>query len=113
MKRARSIRVEWAEAAVGDLEESALFVAADNPAAAVTLGDRIIARVATLAEQPLQGRMVPELLRLGIRRYRELIVAPYRIVYRAEAKRVLVLVVVHGARDIEPLLHRRLVRTGA
>lgn len=106
----RPLRIVWAEVAVADLEEAALFIAGSDPRAAGALGERILNRVESLADQPLQGRMVPELLRLGLRQFRELIVAPYRVVYRVEDKRVLILVVVHGARDVEPLLHRRLVR---
>lgn len=94
-----------------DLEDAVQFVAADRPDAATALAEPIIARTESLERHPRQGRIVPELLRLGIRRYRELLVAPYRIVYRSDAGRSLILVVLHGARDAEPLLHRRLMRT--
>ena len=107
----RRVRVDWAESAVADLEEATLFIALDDAGAAAALGERILARTASLSDHPLQGRLVPELLRLGIRQYRELVVGSYRIVYRLQQDRAWVLVVVHGARDVENLLHRRLVRT--
>jgi plasmid stabilization system protein ParE len=53
--------------------------------------------VLLLREQPLLGRAVPE---LQPRPYRELIVPPYRIVYEVEPRRVLVLRVWHGRREL-------------
>ena len=42
--------------------------------------------------------------------YRELIVRPWRIIYRVSTKRVLVLAVLDGRRDLEGLLLSRLLR---
>jgi plasmid stabilization system protein ParE len=43
------------------------------------------------------GRVVPEFEQQG---YRELIVAPYRIVYEVRQRRVIVLRVWHGRREL-------------
>ncbi|HVT58714.1 MAG TPA: type II toxin-antitoxin system RelE/ParE family toxin [Thermoanaerobaculia bacterium] len=42
------------------------------------------------------GRMVPE----GDGRHRELILRPYRIIYRVEGQKILIVTVVHGSRDL-------------
>jgi hypothetical protein len=51
-----------------------------------------------LAEFPDRGRAVPEPRRPDIR---ALIVAPYRVMYRRGAKRVVVLTVCHGRRQFD------------
>ena len=66
------------------------FIAQDAPAAATRVIRRIRADVRLLAQHPQQGRIVPEYDDPAIR---EIIVAPYRVVYRYTAERDLVQVV--------------------
>jgi plasmid stabilization system protein ParE len=54
---------------------------------------------------------VPELSRFGMRSWRELVVRPYRILYRVSGGTVTVLVVFDARRDLEDLLLERLLRT--
>jgi len=53
---------------------------------------------------------VPELAAVGVHTYRELVVSPWRLVYRISAKTVYVLAVLDGRRNIEDVLLDRLVR---
>jgi toxin ParE1/3/4 len=62
-----------------------------------------------LKTHPDRGRHPPELADLGILEYRELISAPYRLVYRAEGNDVYVIVIADGRRDMQSLLSRRLL----
>ena len=55
--------------------------------------------------------MVPELAHFGMRTWRELVVRPYRLVYRIEGDTVTVLAVIDGRRDLEDVLLERLLRT--
>lgn len=73
------------------------YVARDDPAAAKRLAGRIRKRVLLLREQPLTGRVVPELEHRG---FREVMVNPYRIVYEVEQRRVVILRVWHGRRKL-------------
>jgi len=57
-----------------------------------------------------RGRVVPELGRLHVREYRELIVAPYRLVYRVTPREVAVLVALDARRNLEDVLLDRLIR---
>jgi toxin ParE1/3/4 len=109
MARRRS-RVEWAEAAVRDLEDLAAFLAVDSPDEAERLLGRIEQRASTLESSPRRGRVVPELAGFGLRNWRELVVRPYRLVYRIEGDIVTVLAVFDGRRDLEDLLLERLLR---
>nr|MBC8362588.1 type II toxin-antitoxin system RelE/ParE family toxin [Candidatus Desulfatibia profunda] len=63
----------------------------------------------TLSEFPERGVYPKELLKLGIREYREIFFKPYRIIYRVMDKNVYVLLIVDGRRDMQSLLQRRLL----
>ena len=107
----RRFRVRWAEVAVRDLEELVGFVALDSEVDAERILSRLEARAATLEASPERGRFVPELARFAMRTWRELVVGPYRLVYRIEGDTVNVLAVLDGRRDLEDLLLERLVRS--
>lgn len=89
--------IGWAESALEDLKELVRYIAADDPVAADRFGRAIIKRVEALSSFPLTGRIVPE---VGDDRLREVILAPYRIVYEVDEGllRVVVVRVWHGAR---------------
>lgn len=90
-------RIAWTEAAWGDLEQAADYIARDSPTYAASLVRQLRDRARSLEEMPERGRVVPE---LGDRRVRELIAGSYRLIYEMGADEVVVLAVVHGARDL-------------
>jgi addiction module RelE/StbE family toxin len=106
----RSFRVQWAEAAVRDLEELISYIAADSSLNAERILDKLEKRAQTLESTPVRGRVVPELAHFGIRNWRELIVKPYRIIYRIDEDTVNVLAMLDGRRDLQDLLLERLIR---
>jgi len=106
----RSFRAQWAEAAARDLEELISYVAADSPLNAERILDKLEERARTLEATPARGRVLPELAHFGIRNWRELIVKPYRIIYRIDEDTVNVLAVLDGRRDLQDLLLERLIR---
>ena len=106
----RKCRVLWTEAATHDLVEIVSFVAWKAPANARRLLLRLRSRADSLERSPQRGRVVPELATVGTRAWRELIVKPYRIVYRISRDIVLVGAVIDGRRDLDDLLLERLTR---
>jgi plasmid stabilization system protein ParE len=64
---------------------------------------RIKQKASSLYTFPERGRIVPELRDQGILQYRELVISPWRILYRISEKRVLVLSVLDSRRNIEAL----------
>jgi len=102
--------VVWADVAIRDLDDIVDFVALEAPMAAQRLFDRITKRSISLETLPARGRIVPELGRLDIQAYRELIIPPHRLMYRVESKRVVVVAVVDARRDLEEILMARLLR---
>jgi len=53
---------------------------------------------------------VPELLHTGISQYRELISAPWRIVYKVASNQVFIIAVLDSRRDLQTVLLGRLAR---
>ena len=92
-----------------DLEAIVDFIAEDSIENALDVLDRLEERAESLEVAAERGRVVPELRAVDVHQYRELIERPWRIVYRIEADRVLVLAVLDGRRDLRSLLLKRLV----
>ena len=68
-----------------DLEQIAAFLALDSQQGSERVLRWIEDRAATLESIPARGRVVPELARFQMRTWRELVVRPYRLVYRTHA----------------------------
>lgn len=67
--------------AVSDLEAIVRHVALSNPEAARKLDQRLLEKAENLSSLPLRGQKVPEFDSPDIR---QIILSPYRIVYRVE-----------------------------
>jgi len=92
------VKVVWSPLADGQVDEAIAYIAAEDPAAALAWLERLLERVMSLAAFPDSGRMVPELQREEVR---EIIVGPYRVMYRRSADVVEIAAVRHAARDFD------------
>lgn len=101
-------KVLRSEAAVDDLLGivDSLFTDAGIDVALDT-EQRLDAAIESLDEFSNRGRVVPELRIRGITTYREIIVVPYRIIYRVEPGAVWIVAVLDHRRDLDALLHER------
>ncbi len=91
------MRVEWSDVARDDLEELVAYISRDSAFYAQLFGEKIVLATRRLREFPESGRMIPEAEDATLR---EVIVQGYRVMYRVEADRVLILAVMHGRRDL-------------
>ncbi|HJQ18497.1 MAG TPA: type II toxin-antitoxin system RelE/ParE family toxin [Allosphingosinicella sp.] len=66
-------------------------------------------KIDTVERLPLRGDIPKELDTLGIREFRQVLLRPYRLMYRVAASKVFVLVIADGRRDMQALLERRLL----
>jgi plasmid stabilization system protein ParE len=85
------------------------YIAADSPSNAFEIFKEIKQKATSLYTFPDRGRIVPELKDQGISLYRELIVPPWRIIYRMSEKNVYVLSVLDSRRNVEDILLKRLI----
>jgi plasmid stabilization system protein ParE len=92
----------WSPAARNDLHDIVVFIARDNTNRAMSFGYELISVTDRLQECPELGRIVPEYRNNYIR---EMILRPYRIVYRVDHDHALCEIarVWHSARGIPEL----------
>ena len=93
------MKVAWTEHAYEQLDEAMAFIARDRPDTAMEWLDRILETGESLCELPERGRVVPEVSRNEVR---ELIISPYRLVYRVDENSVTITMVLHERRDLSP-----------
>ncbi|MDZ4165501.1 MAG: type II toxin-antitoxin system RelE/ParE family toxin [Smithellaceae bacterium] len=92
------MKIEWTEPALLDLESIRDYIRKDSEYYASHFIGRIIESVERLEYFPEMGRKVPEAGEdEGVR---ELLFQNYRIMYRSEPQRILILTIIHAARDI-------------
>lgn len=93
-----------------DLEAIHDYIAeAESPARAAQVLRRLRRAAERLAEFPERGGYPGELLALGIRDYRQLVLEPYRMIYRIIGRQVFIIVIADSRRDMQALLARRLL----
>ena len=93
-----------------DLDEIVAYIAdRDSAARAVTVANNIERRIQALAILPRRGAYPRELLEYDIRDFREAHFGPYRIIYRVVERRVVIVLIADGRRDMRALLARRLL----
>ncbi len=96
--------------AARDLEELYDYISLhDAPDNAEYVLEQLEKAFTSLSDSPERGAYPKELLALGIREFREIFFKPYRIIYRIINKKVFVLLIVDGRRDMQTLLQRRLL----
>lgn len=93
------MKVVWTELAEYRASEAVDYIATDRPAGAAEWLEELLGRVARLDRLAKRGRVVPE---IGLLTYREIFHAPYRVLYRVDGARVVVLTVRHWRRARDP-----------
>jgi len=104
-------RVLWTQVAEKDLGEIIAFIAGDNPQNALHVLEKIRDKTAALSISPDRGRVVPELHSSGIFIYRELIISPWRVLYRIAESNVYITAVLDSRPNVEDILLHRLIQS--
>lgn len=89
-------QVRWTPQASDDLEAICRFLARDSERLAGLTAARILRAIQLLEATPYAGRAVPERERDDLR---ELVVTPYRVVYRIRAETCVIVCVLHGKQE--------------
>jgi plasmid stabilization system protein ParE len=105
----QDFKVVWAGSALQDLESIIAYIAEDSPANARKILSKIKKTVSDLYHSPHRGRFVPELQSQGILLYREVVIAPWRVMYRVSENTVLILSVFDSRQNIEDILLKKLL----
>ena len=97
-------QVIWTEPALNNLDAIADYIAVENPLAAAALVQRVFGHIEQLEAHPESGPRVPELKRS---RYRQIVEAPCRVLYRFDGAKAFILHVMRS----EQLLRKGLLET--
>ena len=101
--------VIWASVAEKDLKIIVEYIAEKSSQNALQILTKIRQKASDLYTLPERGRIVPELQDQGILLYRELIIAPWRLIYRISGQEIFVLSVIDSRRNVEDILLKRFI----
>jgi toxin ParE1/3/4 len=97
------LEVKWSPEAAEDIEAIAKYIARDSEYYARAVVTEILSASGGAGEFPLIGRIVPE---IGDEHIRERFIYSYRLVYRIESTKILIVAVIHGKRLLENIAER-------
>lgn len=101
-------RVEWTDEAEGDaLHIVSHFDSRINATRMITKFER---KAISLEAFPMLGRIVPELERIGVVKFREVFLGPWRMQYEIRGHIVFIVAIFDGRRDLAAVLFERFVR---
>ena len=103
-------KVIWTPVAQKDLEATITYLSKDSPKTALKILQTIRSKAATLYHFPKRGRRVPELGHVPELSFREIIISPWRLIYRIKQTQVEILAFFDGRRDLSEILFERLSR---
>lgn len=90
--------------AENDLKEIITYFYEINPEYAKELYNRIKTKILELKIFPTRGKIVPELEKQGIIKYRQILEGNYRIIYSIKSNNVNILVIIDSRRNLEEVL---------
>ncbi len=88
-------RIIWTEPALVDLDQIADYISLDKPTAARQFVQRVFDRIEQLSIHPNSGSVPPDLKGT---QYRQLVIPPVRVFYRAQNDVVYIVYVMRGER---------------
>lgn len=103
----RRRRVTWTETALRGLDSSITFVAQESIDNALHLLERVLAAADSLEILSERGSPVPE---YGEPEIRQLLVDPFRLLYRVSESEIFILGVLHQRQDVERWRNRDAAR---
>ena len=81
----------WTNVAENDLINIIEYISVDSPQNALEILEKIRQKASSLYTLPERGRIVPELQGQGIFQYRELVIPPWRLMYRIAEREIFVI----------------------
>ncbi len=104
----KSFEVIWTNTAENDLLGIIEYIVQDSIRNALKVLEKIKEQVSELYFSPKRCRIVPELANHGIDQYRDMVIPPWRVIYRISESTVYILSVLDSRQNIEDILLKRL-----
>ena len=108
MKNEKIEEIIISEFAEDDLDEIAAYYFSRSPDYVGRIISEFEENVESLQKHHKSGRIVPELERQGITKYRELIQEYYRIIYEISGNKIIVHTIIDGRRNFEEIIISKL-----
>ncbi|GEM_PF-62029 len=102
--------VYWTHTAQRDVENIITYIHHESPRKAREIFALIQTQAQELQTLPRRGRIVPELLDVGVLSYRELIIERWRLAYRVQGTDVYVMMFIDARQNSEDILFSRLIK---
>jgi plasmid stabilization system protein ParE len=102
-------KVVWTYVAEDDLNKIIDYIVKENISNAINIFKKIKNKCLALYIYPYRGRIVPELKDCGILLYREIIIEPWRVLYRVTEDYVFITSVIDGRQNVEDILLNRFI----
>lgn len=99
----------WAKYAYTDLDGILDHINQNNSENVQKIYQKIMSKVKSLESFSGIGRTIPELKSLNVSIFREIFEDPWRIFYRTEDRKVYVLAIFDGRRNLEEIIIKRLL----
>jgi plasmid stabilization system protein ParE len=93
-------KVIWTNEVYEDIESTAEYISKDSPFYASAFVEEVLLAGKSLNQFPERGRQVPEMNDDNIR---EIFVKKYRLIYKIKKNQIIILALIHGARDLAAL----------
>ena len=106
----KTYKLEWTTNAKNDLLNIVAYITNDSPGSANDVYQKIREKAHSSNFFPLKGRVVPELEKEGITFYRELIAAPWRIIYKVGKDTVYIMAIFDSRQNVEEVLLQKLLK---
>mgnify|MGYP000849914591 FL=1 len=103
-------KIVWSQDASDDLIDIVTYIKEKSGKNIATeIYQRIITHVEKIDIFPEGGRVVPELISIGVLDIREIIENPWRVFYRITSTEVQIISVIDGRRNIEEILYKKVI----
>ena len=106
----KTYRLLWTKSAEADFLNIIEHIKNESPKNAKSVFAKIKKHAASSNFFPLKGRVVPELQREGITLYREVVVSPWRILYKVGDDTVYMMAIIDSRQNVEDILIKKLLR---
>ena len=106
----KRFEINWSEQAALDLERLITYIASENPKTAGQILKKIRTEVSQLDYLPFRGRIVPEFEEQGFLLFRELVITPWRIVYRVSFEHIYILAAFDSRKNVDDILLERFLK---
>ena len=102
-------KIIWTSIAKNDLKNIIEYISVNSLQNAIKILKKIKKKASNLYTLSERGRIVPELQGQGILQYGELVIPPWRLIYRIDERKIYVLSVIDSRQNVEDILLNRLI----